>query len=347
MTSRELRTAEAQLERILYILPAAARDGGASVAALARELGVEPKQVFGDLTEATARSFHHPGGTVDPFTIFFTRTRVRVEAHEHFLHPTRLSDREAVALGLGLRVLASDVSPERRDEILALARRLEAALCAPDYSPGGGSAAGHNVDADGVEYDSEGLEVVLGSDSFRGQFGEAIDTRVLCEFSYLKAGGEAPEWRRIAPYRLVYADGIWYVAGLDVQRDDLRFFRMDRVLDVRLCSDDAPPPPDHFDEWVAGAPYRAENEEQVVVAYDATVAPWVCEATGVRPEADGSVLLTHSVADRRWIVRHVLQYGGAAVVREPRDVAYRVAAAVEHWIRDRGGADHREEGMIA
>jgi predicted DNA-binding transcriptional regulator YafY len=35
------------------------------------------------------------------------------------------------------------------------------------------------------------------------------------------------------------------------------------------------------------------------------------------------------VADRRWIVRHVLQYGGAAVAKTPRVVREAVARAAD------------------
>ena len=45
------RTAAAQLERLLYILPAAAQEGGQDPAQLALDLGVEPIQVFRDLEE--------------------------------------------------------------------------------------------------------------------------------------------------------------------------------------------------------------------------------------------------------------------------------------------------------
>jgi proteasome accessory factor C len=324
MTPRERTTAEAQLERVLHILPAAARGDGVSLNDLARDLGVTPKQVFDDLSETTARSFHHPGGTVDPFTILFTRRQVRVDAREHFRRPARLNDREALALGLGLRVLASDVSEERRREMLDLAARLEAALCAPDYSPSGTA-----VSEDGVEYEGHELGLSMGADRFRGLFADAIERRLTCLFAYLKAGGEAPEVRRVAAYRLIYASGRWYVAGFDVERAGLRFFRLDRVLAADVLDEAAPPPPEGFEAWVAGAPYRAEKEEEVVVSYDASVAPWVREAVPVEAGEDGSVVVRHRVADRRWIVRHVLQYGGAAVAKTPRVVREAVARAAD------------------
>jgi proteasome accessory factor C len=325
VSPRQRTTADAQLERILYILPRAARDGGASVADLAHELGVDRKRVLDDIAEATARCFHHPGGVVEPFSVLFTRREVRVDAQEHFKRPTRLNEREALTLGLGLRALAADAtSDERRAEILELATRLEAALRVADAH---GTGAATASERDGVEYEAEEIGLSLGSDRFRGEFADAIERGVTCAFSYLKAGGGAPEPRRLAPYRLIHASGHWYVAGLDMERNGLRFFRLDRVLDAEATSEPAPAEPARFQDWVAGAPYRADDEEEVTVIYDAVVAPWVCEACGLEPEQDGSVVVRHRVADRRWIVRHVLQYGGAATIADPPPVREAIARA--------------------
>ena len=53
-------TAAHQLERILYILPAAAQEGGAALDELASRLGVTPDTVSTDLTDVTARAYYHP-----------------------------------------------------------------------------------------------------------------------------------------------------------------------------------------------------------------------------------------------------------------------------------------------
>jgi hypothetical protein len=52
----------------------------------------------------------------------------------------------------------------------------------------------------------------------------------------------------------------------------------------------------------------------VTVRYSEQVARWVAEREGAECEADGTLVVTHEVADMNWLVRHVLQYGGEAVV---------------------------------
>ncbi|HSJ10625.1 MAG TPA: WYL domain-containing protein, partial [Longimicrobiales bacterium] len=234
--ARDLTTAQAQLERILYILPAAARGTGMRIDELAAALGVEPATVMRDIEAVTARAFYHPAGSADAFTIMIDRGRVRVDTRHEFGRPVRLTSREALALGLGLRVLAADAQGERRGEILELAERLEAELVTP-------AVAG---DVDDVEFE-DGFMLGFDDDGFRGVVADAIELGRQCTLWYLKPGDLAPMHRTVAPYRLVHASGTWYVAALDMEREGMRFFRMDRVLDATLSGESAPPPPDELE----------------------------------------------------------------------------------------------------
>src|SRR5688572_18451508 len=315
-------TADAQLERILYILPVAARGKGVAIDNLARELHVTPQTIMRDLQQAADRAFYHAPGTVDPFTITILRNAVHVHAPQEFTRPARLNEREALALALGLRTLAGEAEEPRRSEILGLAARLEAQLVAPVVSVGEdvpayrASEAGRVAEPE-VEYDA--LALAFDDDGFRGVVADAIELNRMCTIWYLKPGDLAPMHRRIAPYRLMHANGMWYVAAYDEEREGLRFFRMDRVLDAALLDTPSPPAPRELETTIArGAPYSGTDEVDVSVRYSPRVARWIIErAPHAQLEDDGSAVLTHRVADPRWIVRHVLQYGGEAVVEAP------------------------------
>jgi proteasome accessory factor C len=322
MTARR-DTAEAQLERILYILPVAAKGEGVPIDDLARTLRVEPRTVMRDLEQVAARAFYHPAGTVESFTITTDGRTVHVHAPDEFKRPARLNQREVLALTLGLRTLAAESPPARREEILRLASRLEAQLAAPlavqaDAPPYVAAARtiGQVAESD-VEYDA--LALAFDDDGFRGVIADAIELQRMCTIWYLKPGDLGPMYRRIAPHRLIHANGKWYVAAYDEEREALRFFRMDRVLDAMLSADEAPPEPPQLDELIArGAPYIGGDEVDVTVRYSPRVARWIIERVpNAQLERDGSAVLTHRVADPRWIVRHVLQYGGEAVVEGP------------------------------
>jgi proteasome accessory factor C len=340
--ARHESTAGAQLERILYILAAAARKGGAEVEELARALCVDAATILHDLEEATARAYHHPGGYTESFSITVQGGQVRVHAPREFRRPVRLNAAEALSLGLGLRALAAEAEPDRRAEILDLACRLEAGLVAPDAAPPATrdgvrvlySAAPRVAQSD-VEYDAAPFALVFDDDGFRSVVADTIDRKRTCTMWYLKAGSLQPEQRRVAPYRLIYAEGMWYVAAHDMDRADLRFFRMDRVLDATMDQQPAPPEPHGLDAMLRrGAPFIATDDVEVDVRYSPRIARWICERTPCAARDDGSVVVRHRVADSRWLVRHVLQYGGDAVVVNPPearawvvDTAARVAMA--------------------
>jgi proteasome accessory factor C len=335
-------TAADQLERILHILPAAARRDGVRIETLAAELGVDAATVLRDIEQVTARAFYHPAGAVETFSILLDSRTVEVHAPHEFKRPACLNQREALALGLGLRSLAADADPGRRAEIIAFASRVEAELSAPpadDRQDPGSSSTARAVEGftgqdstggsgeDAVDYE----EFALGfdDDGFRGVIADAIDMQRICTIWYLKPGDPAPEYRSIAPYRLMYADGTWYVAAWDVLRQGLRFFRMDRVLNAEVADDPAPEiPTSALDALLSrGVAYSAADDVEVRVRYSPRVARWVAERAAAPLESDGSIVLQHRVADIRWIVRHVLQYGGDAVVEAPDEARAWVAAA--------------------
>jgi predicted DNA-binding transcriptional regulator YafY len=71
----------------------------------------------------------------------------------------------------------------------------------------------------------------------------------------------------------------------------------------------------------------AGDDMEVRVRYSPRVARWISERTATYADDDGSITVRHRVADPRWIVRHVLQYGGDAVVEAPEVAREWVATA--------------------
>ncbi len=345
--------ADRQLSRLLYILPVCAREGGARIDDLARTLDVTPQQVLRDLEAATTRAYYHPAGSVDPFTILIEGDVVRVHAPREFQRPVRLTQQEALALGIGLRMLAAEAEQPRRAELLALAHRLEAELVASvDLA-----AHGHlSLDADlerplaepadtaeappphDVEFEPD-FALALGDDAFRGVVADAIEQHRMLRITYLKPGDAVPSERSVAPYRLVFAEGNWYIAAHDIVRDDFRFFRLDRVLEAELDDEvqESLPDVDVQSLLESGIAYHARDDIKATIRYSGAIARWISEQHEVTAQEDGSVVVTHSVADPGWFVRHVLQYGGAATVQAPVEARRWVSAAARR-VAERGSA---------
>jgi proteasome accessory factor C len=333
-----------QLERLLYIIPAASRADGITLDELANALGVDARTIIADIEQATARAYYHPAATVDPFTIMLEDDRVQVVASSEFKRPVRLNARETLALGLGLRMLAAEADEPRRQAILAFAERLENELSAPEVELQPRLASARETQYLGADYPedlldygaptepleaSAELEIELGEDDFRVLISAAIEDHKLARLTYLKAGESASEDRRIAPQQLLYANGRWYVGAYDLGRQAARLFRLDRTLDIEVLTEwfdpTTLPAPDRFTQ--RQQIYEADSEVEVTVRYAPQIARWIAEFAETELLADGSVRVRHRVADPRWLVRHVLHYGGDAVVEAPESYRQLVADA--------------------
>jgi len=314
-------SAAERLERLLYILPAAAREGGAPVSELATALGVEARQVLRDVEELVNRDFYHTAGGAEDIQVTVQPDRVTIRTEE-FRRPTRLSPREAAALGLALRVRASESDDVVADRCRALAVRLEAGLAAlPDDALEEAVAVDPGVGAD------RGLRLVL---------EDACRARRVVEFRYVKPGEADEEQRRVRPYVLAGAEGHWYLLGWCERAEAVRAFRLDRMVEAGPTGPDgAFEVPEDFDPdaWLGDGrlflPGEAVEEVEVAVRYSAAIARWILEREAdAEAEADGAVVVKHRVADPDWLVRHVLQYGAEAEVIEPASMRARVRGAV-------------------
>lgn len=358
MTPRS--TADEKLERVLHVLPAAAREEGASLDELAEELGVRRARVLRDLEEVTARAFYHRSGEADRLQIAVDDERVSVWTAGEFERPVKLSSGETLALDLALRARAAADGDAPPGEAVRLARALQRDLAvAAPARPGAIAVEGERPRADG-EPDADGAEAAGGSgdvveEAAGGWAGDvrsvlfrAARERRCCSVRYLASGAEEPSDRTLAPYAVVYARGHWYVLAARPEDDepDVRIYRADRALDARLLEDgfEVPDEFDPADFLTEGRPYRADDPVHTTVRYSARVAPWIREKGPVEEHEDGSVTVVHSVSDPDWLVRHVLRYGPEAEVLEPSEMRRRVAEAARRTAETYREAARTPEG---
>jgi proteasome accessory factor C len=311
----EYGTAADQLGRVLYLLPLANRKGGVALTEAADLLEVPVSTIQRDIEEVTARAFYHPAGGADELQILLEINRLNVFTRDKFTRPPKLSLREALAASLALRAAAVDAPAERRQAILDLAHRVDLELAVASAAE---LVSGFSVDE--ADADGTGLRTLL---------RDAARDRQRCRMRYLKPGDDDPSERELDPYQVVYGRGGWYVIGYCHTRDDIRVFRLDRILEASASSEtfDAPDSFDPTDYVGEGRVFRSDDEHEVRVRYSSRIAPWIREKGPCEDLDDGSVAVRFTVADPGWVVRHVLQYGPEAEVLEPEDVRTLVVEA--------------------
>lgn len=140
---------------------------------------------------------------------------------------------------------------------------------------------------------------------------QAASDRAIVDFHYRGAA------RRLAPYALVSRNGLWYLVGLDLDRDELRTFRVDRIEGtVRAGEPAAFERPDDLDlrSIVPVDPKllgeREDTARSATVLVDAARAALVTlelgESAVVERRPDGSVVVsvpcTNLQSFRHWVL---------------------------------------------
>ncbi|MCZ7525956.1 MAG: WYL domain-containing protein [Acidimicrobiia bacterium] len=137
---------------------------------------------------------------------------------------------------------------------------------------------------------------------------DAYRRRAVAGFSY--RGGR----RRLEPYGIVFRRGHWYVVGHDLDRDEPRAFRVDRLTDVEVgeAGTFERPPQLVPTELVRAQPWSFGDEEAIeaLLLVDRTQAAVVAEQLGDETvkerRDDGSVLFGVAVTNRSAFLSFVL-----------------------------------------
>lgn len=153
---------------------------------------------------------------------------------------------------------------------------------------------------------------------------QAVRDRQGVAFDYQTPGAAGPRRRRLEPWGVVSWHGHWYVAGHDLDRDDVRVFRLDRIRGEATC---------------VGEPGTVRVPEgtdvKKIVAFEAHDTPRrtallrvrTGAAQGVRraalrsePAADGWDTVEVGFTNPERLASFVAGFGADVVVLEPEDV---------------------------
>ena len=247
------------------------------------------------------------------------------------LPPLMLEDEEAVVVVLGLlatRGSGADGSPDAVDGALAkinrvlpttLRRQVEALEETLSFTRTTGAAP------------ADAAAVLLLADAIRRR------RRLL--IAYRTFSGEESE-RELSPHGLVVHSGRWYLAAHDHTRDDLRTFRVDRMLRTALADAACVAPPEGFDavayvsRSLASVPWTWEVEALLDLPIDAAARRIPATLAELIDDPEGT-LLRMRVDSLDWMATVLAGLGCGFTIRRPdelrasvRTLAERLAAQV-------------------
>ena len=254
-----------------------------------------------------------------------------LKADDYFLPPLELTDDELAALQTCLYLLEGKFAYA---EPLRLALQ-NLALGRPGFArpPTQTAVRVENLDP---EYSPE-------MSGRLSKLESAISKQRTVKFRYWSISRDEEAERTVDPYALLNDNGAWYVVGRDLERDDMRTFRVSRIRgDIRFATrrerDFRIPPDFTIDQYRARPPWQVGDlvgEARIEVAGD--TAWWVERVYGDSGRVEDGVFVT-AYSSLPLLASWVLRQDGRANPLEPAAEA----AAVVHE-----GAGERVPGPVA
>jgi proteasome accessory factor C len=302
-----------RLGRMLVAVPYLVQHPGTTLMEAATLFGVEPRQLRRDL-ELLFMSGLPPYGPGDLIDVDIDEDgRIRIGMADHFARPLRLTRQEALAVYLRATELLATPGIPQAPALASALDKLRASL--------GTETLG---DAEGIQATGGGV-----GPPHLDVMRDAVTHKVRVHIGYRAASSGEHSDRTIEPEAVFATLGRWYVVAWDVDADEERLFRIDRMTS-------AAPTGARFEPrglQGAGRPLYTPGEGDVPVRLVLRPeARWVAEyyvATDVVEREDGSIEATLPAKRLSWIARLLLRLGPSADVLDPpslRDQVRQLAA---------------------
>lgn len=310
------------LSRLLSLVPYLLAHPQARLPEVAHTFGVSEKQLRRDLDLVFCCGLpgHMPDDLID---VHIEGDTISLTNADTIARPLRLTVEEALALLVGLRVLAETRGSGEREVVDRLAAKLESA--AEDAVAPGTGATPHPGEVASVSQ-----RVAVATDEtgdVRAVMADALSRGRRLHLDYHVPGRDETTSRQVDPMRLVLAEGRSYLEAWCRRAEDVRLFRLDRVLDVRVLDLPAQVPPDAAPRDLDEGLYRPSPGD---VAVDLELEPagrWVAEYYPCETVTDlgaGRLRVRLRTPDTRWVRRLALRLGESGRVVAPASLVSEV-----------------------
>ena len=312
--------AEGTTERVLRLLGLLQRRPSWTAVELAEELGVTDRSVRRDVERL--RGLGYPvratAGVGGGYRLG-AGTR---------MPPLLLDDDEAMATAVSLRLAAtSAIAGAGEAAVRTLAKldqvmppRLRAAVSAVHLATDTLVGAPAEVSAD--------VLVTL---------ARACRDHVRVRFAYVR--GEAAEHpRTVEPVRMVTTGQRWYLMAYDVDREDWRTFRLDRISQVeattwRFRPRDHPDPVTYVQDAITTAPYRYHARVRLRARAEAVRRQVPPQVGRVDEDRDGWCVLSAGGDNLDWLAMHIAALGLETEILDPPELAHAAVLLADRLAR--------------
>jgi proteasome accessory factor C len=294
---------------MLALVPYLQGNDGVPVNEVAAEFGVTPKVIRDDLKLLMYTGTGEYAGELIDFDLTALEEDgvVHIRDAEFMTRPLRISTREGIALIVALRTLRASASGLELTVIDSALAKLE-------------SAVGDTV--------SSSVDVVLDDvdPTIHGAIVEALTGRKRLALTYATVSRDEQTDRDVDPRRLFTEQGKLYLEAWCLKAEDLRFFRLDRIVAAEVLAIDAEQH-DAAPRDLSEGFFTVGEQTPFAVVDLHPRAHWLTEYYQVDLVSEGEDGVWRAKlygADWSWLRRLVLRNAGSVTVIEPAELRERV-----------------------
>ncbi len=305
-----------QVLRMLAMVPYLQSNDGVPVNDVAREFGVTPKQIRDDLKLLMFTGVgEFAGELIDvDLTALEDDGVVHIRDAEFMSRPLRISGQEGAALIVALRTLRASAAGDELIVIDSALAKLESAMGDTVHAP---------------------VDVVLDQEvdpTIHHTVVRALAEGQRLAMVYATETRDEQSTREVDPRRVFTERGKLYLEAWCLTAEDLRFFRLDRVVAAEMTG---VPAEDHdaASRDVTDGMFTVGQQTPYALVELHPGAHWMTEYYPVElVEQDDRGVWTAKLfgADWGWLRRLVLRNAGSVAVLEPADLRAEVVDAARH-----------------
>ena len=154
---------------------------------------------------------------------------------------------------------------------------------------------------------------------------EAIVQRKIIEIDYFTMSRKEKTRRKVAPYKIWFFDGSFYLVGNCGLREDIRIFALDRIKSLSSTDESYEMPQDFKVEDFMQTSFGVFHGEpqNVRIRFEAEAAGYISEKVWhktqkIKPQKDGSLIFEARVAGTDEIKFWLMTWGSKAEVLSPK-----------------------------
>jgi predicted DNA-binding transcriptional regulator YafY len=170
---------------------------------------------------------------------------------------------------------------------------------------------------------------------------EAVFQKKVVEIVYYAMSRKKVTRRRVAPYKIWFFNGTFYLIGNCDLREDIRVFALDRIKTIELTDEEFEMPGDfNIDDFMKSSFGVFHGEPvRVRIWFAADIADYIHEkiwhdTQNIEPQQDGSIIFEAEVAGTEEIKFWILKWGAKARVLAPDSLCEEIRLEAENMLKN-------------